>query len=62
MKPVSLFIPCIVDQWLPHVGLAAADLLEHIGCRPFYRQAQTCCGQVLYNEGHVREEHEVFVF
>ena len=59
MKPVSLFIPCIVDQWLPHIGLAAADLLERIGCRAFYRQEQTCCGQVLYNGGHVQEARKL---
>ena len=53
MKPVSLFIPCIVDQWAPRVGMATAELLRHIGCSPFYRPEQTCCGQVLYNSGRV---------
>jgi len=52
MKAVSLFIPCIVDQWLPSIGMAAADLLRRIGCRPYFRRQQTCCGQVLYNSGH----------
>lgn len=51
MKDVSLFIPCIVDQWLPEIGVATVDILRHIGCRPFFRREQTCCGQVLYNSG-----------
>ncbi|MFW6011731.1 MAG: (Fe-S)-binding protein [Desulfosalsimonas sp.] len=51
MKDVSLFIPCIVDQWLPEIGDATVKLLRHIGCRPYFRREQTCCGQVLYNSG-----------
>lgn len=54
MKNVSLFIPCIVDQWLPDIGTAMVRLLEHVGCRPFFRPEQTCCGQVLYNSGHAK--------
>jgi L-lactate dehydrogenase complex protein LldE len=53
MQPVSLFIPCIVDQWLPHIGTATAALLRRVGCRPFFRQEQTCCGQVVYNAGRM---------
>ncbi|MFW6334548.1 MAG: (Fe-S)-binding protein [Desulfosalsimonas sp.] len=59
MKDVSLFIPCIVDQWLPDTGFAAAELLRRAGCRPFFRSRQTCCGQVLYNAGRVREARKL---
>ncbi len=48
---VSLFIPCIIDQWLPEVGVSTVKLLRHIGCEPYYHQMQTCCGQMLYNSG-----------
>jgi L-lactate dehydrogenase complex protein LldE len=48
---VSLFIPCIVDQWLPNIGVSTVELLRHIGCKPFYHDEQTCCGQMLYNSG-----------
>lgn len=51
MRGVSLFIPCLVDQWLPQIGFAAAELLRRAGFRPFFRSEQTCCGQVLYNSG-----------
>ncbi len=51
MQEVSLFIPCIVDQWLPHIGISTAALLQKAGCSPFFRMEQTCCGQFLYNAG-----------
>ncbi|MFW5930628.1 MAG: (Fe-S)-binding protein [Desulfosalsimonas sp.] len=54
MKDVSLFIPCIVDQWLPEIGDSTVELLRHTGCRPYFRREQTCCGQVLYNSGQTR--------
>jgi len=53
MYSVSLFIPCIVDHWLPRIGTATVELLRSLGCRPFYRREQTCCGQVLANSGHL---------
>jgi len=53
MREVSLFIPCIVDISLPHLGVATVSLLKHLDCRPFYHEEQTCCGQVLFNAGQV---------
>ena len=53
MREVSLFIPCIVDIPLPHLGVATVSLLKHLDCRPFYHEEQTCCGQVLFNAGQV---------
>jgi L-lactate dehydrogenase complex protein LldE len=42
---VALFVPCYVDQLTPQVALAAAEVLERVGCRVHYDPAQTCCGQ-----------------
>lgn len=52
MTTVSMFIPCMVDVVLPHIGESTAAILAHLGCRPVYRQEQTCCGLMAYNAGH----------
>jgi L-lactate dehydrogenase complex protein LldE len=51
MTEVGLFIPCYVDQFYPQVGLATVALLERLGCRVHYPEAQTCCGQPMANAG-----------
>ncbi len=51
---VDLFIPCLVDQFLPEVGLATAECLRAAGCEVCYDPGQTCCGQVLVNSGCAR--------
>ena len=55
MSVVSLFIPCLVDLFLPHVGEAAVSLLRRAGVNPIYHGGQTCCGQPAINAGY-REE------
>ena len=47
---VGLLATCLVDLFRPAVGFAAADLLEHAGCR-VDAPPQTCCGQPGYNSG-----------
>ena len=56
---VSLFVTCIVDQLFPNVGLAMADVLERIGCKPNFLPAQTCCGQPAFNSGYRDEARQV---
>jgi L-lactate dehydrogenase complex protein LldE len=51
MDPVALFIPCYVDQLYPAVGLATARVLERLGVKVEYPEAQTCCGQPMANAG-----------
>ncbi len=51
MTDVGLFIPCYVDQCYPEVGLATVKVLERLGCRVDFPEAQTCCGQPLANAG-----------
>lgn len=51
MKPVALFVTCLVDQLYPHVGEAAVRVLERAGCTVSFPAAQTCCGQPTFNDG-----------
>ena len=55
MKKVSLFIPCTVDLFLPHIGEATVTLLRRLGVDPIYHEEQTCCGQPAMNSGYQRE-------
>ncbi len=52
---VDLFIPCLVDQFMPEVGIATAKCLRVAGCEVRYDPGQTCCGQVLVNSGCGRQ-------
>lgn len=51
----DLFVPCLVDRFLPEVGLATADCLRAAGCEVRYDPGQTCCGQVFVNSGRPRD-------
>ena len=64
MPTVSLFIPCFVDQLVPQVGIDTADVLERIGYKVRFPEAQTCCGQPAFNTGYwdvARDVAERFV-
>ncbi|HVB40161.1 MAG TPA: (Fe-S)-binding protein [Terriglobales bacterium] len=52
---VALFIPCFVDQLLPHVAQAMVRVLERVGCQVEFPAAQTCCGQPAFSTGHWAE-------
>jgi len=56
---VSLFVTCLVDQFFPQVGLAMAEVLERIGYRLDFPEAQTCCGQPAFNTGYREEARQV---
>ncbi len=56
---VSLFIPCLVDQFMPQVGMSTVRVLEHLGCDVHYIEDQTCCGQPAYNTGYREETLEL---
>jgi L-lactate dehydrogenase complex protein LldE len=49
---VALFIPCLVDQFSPKVGVSTYRLLKDLGLEVNYPKDQTCCGQPAYNAGH----------
>jgi L-lactate dehydrogenase complex protein LldE len=52
---VALFATCVVDQLVPHVGLAVLRVLERCGTRAVFPPDQTCCGQPFFNAGHRAE-------
>jgi L-lactate dehydrogenase complex protein LldE len=55
MKQISLFIPCIVDLFLPDIGEATVKLLRKLGLSPNYHEEQTCCGQPAFHAGRTTE-------
>ncbi len=52
---IGLFIPCYIDQFYPHVGIATLELLQKLGLDVRYPLKQTCCGQPLANTGAEKE-------
>lgn len=57
--PVELLIPCIIDQYSPQTGFNAMKILERVGCKIYYNQNQTCCGQPAYHAGYLDMAKEV---
>jgi L-lactate dehydrogenase complex protein LldE len=58
-KEVTLFIPCLVDQVYPEIGVAIHNVLSHLGYEVKYAPKQTCCGQPAFNSGHRDEAKTV---
>lgn len=56
---VALFVTCVVDQLFPKVGLAMAEVLEHLGYRVDFPEGQTCCAQPAFNSGYRSEARPV---
>lgn len=56
---VALFVTCLTDQFYPRVGVAVTKILEHLGCRVHFPQAQTCCGQPFSNNGFSDEARDL---
>jgi len=52
---IAFFATCLVDQFLPEVGVAAVRLLRAAGYTPEFPRQQTCCGQPFLNSG-LRDE------
>src|SRR6266700_1890693 len=52
---VALFVTCLADTLFPDVGKATVRLLERLGHRVDFPQAQTCCGQMHINTGYLRD-------
>ncbi|MEO8563547.1 MAG: (Fe-S)-binding protein [bacterium] len=51
----ALFIPCYVDQFFPHVAIAALTVLDRLGVRVDVPDGAVCCGQPSANAGYARE-------
>jgi L-lactate dehydrogenase complex protein LldE len=56
---IALFIPCLVDQVYPEIGMAMVKILRHLGYGLSYDSKQTCCGQPAFNAGHRNEARKV---
>ncbi|MFQ6104572.1 MAG: (Fe-S)-binding protein [Candidatus Glassbacteria bacterium] len=52
---ISLFIPCLIDQFYPEVAFSTYRLLKDLDLKVDYPRDQTCCGQPAYNAGYFRE-------
>lgn len=52
---VALFVTCVNDLAFPGTGIATVRLLERLGVRVEFPEAQTCCGQMQYNTGYPRQ-------
>lgn len=54
-KKVTIFIPCLVDQVYPEVGIAMCRVLSELGFELLYNPNHTCCGQPAFNSGQRKE-------
>jgi L-lactate dehydrogenase complex protein LldE len=52
---IALFVTCLADTLFPDVGKSTTVLLERLGHRVEFPQAQTCCGQMHVNTGYQRD-------
>ena len=52
---VSLFITCYNDTLFPQTGKAVVRVLERLGHTIDFPPAQSCCGQMHWNTGYMRE-------
>jgi L-lactate dehydrogenase complex protein LldE len=52
---ISLFITCYNDTLFPETGQAVTEVLERLGHTVDFPMEQTCCGQMHYNTGYLRE-------
>jgi L-lactate dehydrogenase complex protein LldE len=59
LMKVSLFIPCLVDQFFPQVGMNLYKILKKAGATVDYPVEQTCCGQPAFNSGYHSEAIEL---
>lgn len=49
---VALFVTCLVDGLVPHVGKATVRVLERLGLAVEVPKGQSCCGQMHVNTGY----------
>jgi L-lactate dehydrogenase complex protein LldE len=59
IKNAQLFPSCLVNEFYPEVGFAAAKVLQGLGCNIDVPGGQVCCGQPAYNAGQVDDARKV---
>jgi L-lactate dehydrogenase complex protein LldE len=52
---VALFVPCYIDQFYPHVAIAALTVLERLGVNVEVPDGAACCGQPPANAGYASQ-------
>lgn len=50
---MQLFIPCLMDQFIPRMGAAVVEVLTRLEVRLTYPEEQTCCGQFALTTGNL---------
>jgi len=55
MKPVTLFIQCLVDTVYPEVGESLVRIFRKLDIEIVCPRDQTCCGQPAFNSGYRKE-------
>ncbi len=56
---VNLFVTCLVDQFMPNVGMSVVNILESRGIEVHFPSDQTCCGQPAFNSGFRNDSRPV---
>jgi L-lactate dehydrogenase complex protein LldE len=49
---VALMVPCYIDMFYQHIGIATLELLGKLSVDVVYPPEQTCGGQPMANRGH----------
>ncbi len=52
---IGLFVTCLTDTLFPDTGKAVVMLLERLGHQVEFPVTQSCCGQMHFNTGYLRE-------
>jgi L-lactate dehydrogenase complex protein LldE len=52
---VYFYGTCLIDLFDPQAGLSAIELIERLGIRVVFPDAQSCCGQPAYTSGYPDE-------
>ena len=58
-RRVNLFVTCLVDQFVPSVGVSVVNILEERGIEVHFPADQTCCGQPAFNSGFRKDARPV---
>jgi L-lactate dehydrogenase complex protein LldE len=56
---VALFVTCLADSFYPRTGIAVVKVLQKLGCTVHFPEAQTCCGQPMWNTGYADETRDL---
>ena len=54
-RSIGLCSTCLVDQFMPEIGVATVKVLRRAGCRVDFPPEQTCCGQPFFNSGFKKQ-------